>query len=171
MQPGFVRKLLHRASTHNIPCNQVHLELTESVFVSDPQTVAARMNELAAVGFRFSLDDFGTGFSSLSTLRGLPLEQIKIDRSFITSATESDKGSVIAKNIARMGSELDLEVVAEGIETEQQWAMMKKYGCTVFQGFLFSRPLTQADLLLFVHSAAGEQIANKPVSPEQLLSI
>lgn len=78
MQPDFVRKLLHRVHTDNIPCHQVHLELTESVLVSDPQTVAARMSELAAVGFRFSLDDFGTGFSSLSTLRGLPLEQIKI---------------------------------------------------------------------------------------------
>lgn len=138
MQPGFVRKLLQRVYADNIPCNLVHLELTESVFVSEPEAVAARMNELAAVGFRFSLDDFGTGFSSLSTLRGLPLEQIKIDRSFIASASENEKGDVIVRNIARMGSELELEVVAEGIETEQQWSMMKEYGCTVFQGFYFS---------------------------------
>ncbi|MBN3265581.1 putative bifunctional diguanylate cyclase/phosphodiesterase [Pectobacterium brasiliense] len=142
MQPDFVRKLLQRVQVDNIPCKQVHFELTESVFVSDPQLVAKKMSELAAVGFRFSLDDFGTGFSSLSTLRGLPLEQIKIDRSFVTGATESEKGAVIAKNIARMGSELELEVVAEGIETEQQWTMMKEYGCRVFQGFLFSRPIS-----------------------------
>lgn len=144
MQPDFVRKLLNRVYADNIPCQQVQIELTESVFVSDPETVAARMSELAAVGFRFSLDDFGTGFSSLSTLRGLPLEQIKIDRSFITSATENEKGGVIARNIARMGSELELEVVAEGIETEQQWSMMKDYGCTVFQGFLFSPAISSA---------------------------
>lgn len=154
MQPDFVRKLLRRVHANNIPCAQVHLELTESVFVTDPQTAAARMSELAAAGFRFSLDDFGTGFSSLSTLRGLPLEQIKIDRSFIISASESEKGSVIAKNIARMGSELDLEVVAEGIETEQQWSMMKDYGCTLFQGFLFSPPVGVAE---FVRLAQGEK--------------
>lgn len=150
MQPDFVRKLLKRVHADNIPCQQVHLELTESVFVSDPETVAARMNELAGAGFRFSLDDFGTGFSSLSTLRGLPLEQIKIDRSFITSAAENEKGGVIARNIARMGSELSLEVVAEGIETEQQWSMMKEYGCTVFQGFLFSPPVTSAEFAQFI---------------------
>lgn len=150
MQPDFVRKLLHRVSMDNIPCHLVQLELTESVLVSDPQTVAARMSELATVGFRFSLDDFGTGFSSLSTLRGLPLEQIKIDRSFVASATESEKGEVIARNIARMGSELELEVVAEGIETQQQWTLMKEYGCTVFQGFLFSRPISSAEFALFI---------------------
>lgn len=151
MQPDFVRKLLNRVSQENIPCKQVHLELTESVFVSDPDTVAARMNELAAIGFMFSLDDFGTGFSSLSTLRGLPLEQIKIDRSFISSASENQKGEVIVRNIARLGSELGLEVVAEGIETEQQWLMMKEYGCSVFQGFYFSPAVSSSQ---FAHLVA-----------------
>ncbi|MGV0087613.1 EAL domain-containing protein (plasmid) [Rahnella aceris] len=145
MQPDFVRKLLDRVRAYNIPCNQVHLELTENVFVSEPEIVAEKMNELASVGFLFSLDDFGTGYSCLSTLRGLPLKQIKIDRSFITNVTESEKGAVIAKNIARMGCELELEVVAEGIETEMQFTIMKKYGCTIFQGFLFSPPLSRKE--------------------------
>lgn len=109
------------------------------------------MNELAAIGFMFSLDDFGTGFSSLSTLRGLPLEQIKIDRSFISSASENQKGEVIVRNIARLGSELGLEVVAEGIETEQQWLMMKEYGCSVFQGFYFSPAVSSSQ---FAHLVA-----------------
>lgn len=152
MQPDFVRKLLHQVLIKNIPCQQVRLELTESVFVSEPQIVAAKMDELSAAGFRFSLDDFGTGFSSLSTLRRLPLNQIKIDRSFVTGASINIKGAVIAKNIARMGTELGLEVVAEGIETPYQWAMMKEYGCTVFQGFLFSRPISVVDFIHFVAS-------------------
>lgn len=150
MQPDFVRKLLHQVKIKNIPCQQVRLELTESVFVSEPHIVAEKMDELAAAGFRFSLDDFGTGFSSLSTLRRLPLNQIKIDRSFVTGASINPKGAVIARNIARMGTELGLEVVAEGIETPYQWSMMKEYGCTVFQGFLFSRPISSVDLTQFV---------------------
>lgn len=152
MQPDFVRKLLQQAKIKNIPRHQVRLELTESVFVSEPHIVAAKMDELAAAGFRFSLDDFGTGFSSLSTLRRLPLNQIKIDRSFVTGASINNKGAVIARNIARMGTELGLEVVAEGIETPYQWTMMKEYGCTVFQGFLFSRPISSADFIRFVTS-------------------
>ncbi|WP_300002606.1 bifunctional diguanylate cyclase/phosphodiesterase [uncultured Cedecea sp.] len=152
MQPDFVRKLLQQAQVKNIPCRQVRLELTESVFISEPHIVAAKMDELAAAGFTFALDDFGTGFSALSTLRKLPLNQIKIDRSFVTGASTNTKGVVIARNIARMGTELGLEVVAEGIETPYQWSIMKEYGCTVFQGFLFSRPVSVADFILFVSS-------------------
>ena len=152
MQPDFVRKLLHQARMNNVPCHQVRLELTESVFVSEPHIVAAKMDELAAAGFRFALDDFGTGFSSLSTLRKLPLNQIKIDRSFVTGASINNKGVVIARNIARMGTELGLEVVAEGIETPYQWTMMKEFGCTVFQGFLFSRPISSTDFTDLVAS-------------------
>jgi len=151
MQPDFARKLLHQAHINNVPCHQVRLELTESVFVSEPHIVAAKMDELAAAGFRFALDDFGTGFSSLSTLRKLPLNQIKIDRSFVTGASINNKGVVIARNIARMGTELGLEVVAEGIETPYQWTMMKEFGCTVFQGFLFSRPISSTE---FIHLVA-----------------
>ncbi|MBN1086952.1 EAL domain-containing protein [Erwinia aphidicola] len=125
------------------------LELTESVFASDIDAVVAKMVALAAAGFRFSLDDFGTGFSSLSYLRRLPLEQIKIDRSFISGASENRKGAVIARNIARMGLELKLEVLAEGIETAEQWSLMQDFGCTAFQGFYFSRPLSVEDFRAF----------------------
>jgi len=156
MQPDFVRKILHQVKAKNIPCQQVRLELTESVFVSEPHIIAARMDKLAAAGFRFSLDDFGTGFSSLSTLRRLPLNQIKIDRSFVTGASTNAKGAVIARNIARMGTELELEVVAEGIETRYQWAIMKEYGCTVFQGFLFSPPISTDDFMCYVTSNARD---------------
>ncbi|ERK16285.1 diguanylate cyclase/phosphodiesterase [Pantoea sp. AS-PWVM4] len=141
MQPDFVQKILHQSSIANIPSRKVKFEITESVFASDIDVVVEKMNALSNAGFRFSLDDFGTGFSSLSYLRRLPLEQIKIDRSFVAAATESSKGEVIAKNISRMGHELNIEVLAEGIETAEQWAMMLKFGCTTFQGFYFFTPL------------------------------
>lgn len=150
MQPDFVRKLMYQASLYQIPCQKMRLELTESVFVSEPLQVAEKMEILAKSGFRFSLDDFGTGFSSLGSLRKLPFSQIKIDRSFVADESLSDKGAVIVRNIVRMGAELKLEVVAEGIENQAQWAVMKEYGCRAFQGFLFSRPVSAAS---FMHYA------------------
>ncbi|MFK8258627.1 putative bifunctional diguanylate cyclase/phosphodiesterase [Erwinia sp. AnSW2-5] len=149
MKPDFVANLMHQAQATQVSPSQVKLELTESVFATDIETVVAKMHTLAAAGFRFSLDDFGTGFSSLSYLRRLPLEQIKIDRSFISGATEGPKGAVIAMNIARMGLELKLEVLAEGIETAEQWKVMQEFGCTAFQGFYFSRPLSIRDFRAF----------------------
>lgn len=149
MKPEFVARLIQQADRAQIPPERVKLELTESVFASDIDAVVAKMVALAAAGFRFSLDDFGTGFSSLSYLRRLPLEQIKIDRSFISGASENRKGAVIARNIARMGLELKLEVLAEGIETAEQWSLMQDFGCTAFQGFYFSRPLSMEDFRAF----------------------
>lgn len=149
MKPDFVANLIHQTEATQVSPSRVKLELTESVFATDIETVVAKMHVLAAAGFRFSLDDFGTGFSSLSYLRRLPLEQIKIDRSFISGATEGPKGAVIAMNIARMGLELKLEVLAEGIETAEQWSVMQGFGCTAFQGFYFSRPLSMEDFRAF----------------------
>ena len=158
MKADFVERLIHLAEVRSVAPSRVKLELTESVFASDIETVVAKMHALAAAGFRFSLDDFGTGFSSLNYLRRLPLEQIKIDRSFISGATEGPKGAVIAMNIARMGLELKLEVLAEGIETAEQWLLMQGFGCTAFQGFYFSRPLSLSDFRLFAHrNSPGQQ--------------
>lgn len=150
MKADFVANLISQANITQIAPSRVKLELTESVFASDMDTVVTKMNTLAAAGFRFSLDDFGTGFSSLSYLRRLPLAQIKIDRSFISGATDNPKGAVIARSIARMGMDLNLEVLAEGIETPEQWLMMQDFGCTAFQGFYFSRPLSFSDFRDFL---------------------
>lgn len=159
MRPDFVPSLIRQAELKRISPSQVKLELTESVFASDIDSVVAKMHALVVAGFRFSLDDFGTGFSSLSYLRRLPLEQIKIDRSFISGATEGPKGAVIAMNIARMGLELKLEVLAEGIETAEQWLLMQDFGCTAFQGFYFSRPLSTGDFRAFTLKNSGEALS------------
>jgi len=146
MQDDFVQRLLKMVSAAQVPSTRIKLEITESVFAADPDTMVERMNALSQQGFKFSLDDFGTGFSSLSYLRRLPLQQIKIDRSFVSAAADSRKGEVIVRMIAQMGDELGLEVLAEGVETQQQWQIMQGLGCTVFQGFLFSRPVCADDL-------------------------
>lgn len=137
---GFSAQLLEAVSSHDVESRLLKLELTESVFLSDIEAAIAKMKLLHRAGFTISLDDFGTGYSSLSYLRQLPLKQLKIDRSFVKGVSESGRLSAITKNIVRMGHDLSLEVLAEGVETEAELRMMLSYGCELFQGYFFARP-------------------------------
>jgi EAL domain-containing protein (putative c-di-GMP-specific phosphodiesterase class I) len=109
-------------------------------------------------GVKFSMDDFGTGYSSLQYLKRLPLDQIKIDQSFVRDITTDNDDAAIIKTIIAMGHALSLDVIAEGVETEQQRAILEAYGCLHYQGYLFARPLPLAECeqqlqtgLTFVH--------------------
>lgn len=154
LRTDFCERVMAIVSEAELPSSLIKIELTESVFATDMPTVVDRMTRLSDAGFRFALDDFGTGFSSLSYLRQLPLEQIKVDRSFVQAAVAGIKGEVIARNIVRMGKELQLEIMAEGIETPEQWQMMQDLGCDAFQGFYFSRPITARDFEQFVKESS-----------------
>lgn len=116
-------------------------ELTESMFVRDYQTVHAKMARIRAHGIRIALDDFGTGFSSLNYLKQLPLDQLKVDQTFVHDLPENVNAGKIARTIVQLGQDLGLEVVAEGTESLAQVAALQEMGCQVFQGYLFSRPL------------------------------
>ena len=121
---------------------RIKLELTESLLLDQVDTAIARMHQLRALGLVFSLDDFGTGFSSLSYLRRLPLEQLKIDRSFVTDLLSDSNAATIARAIIRLAHSLGLAVVAEGVESEAVWACLREEGCDIGQGYLFSQPLS-----------------------------
>ena len=138
---GFAAQLLEAVSSNAIDARLLKLELTESVFLSDIDAAIAKMKLLHRAGFAIALDDFGTGYSSLSYLRQLPLKQLKIDRSFVKGVSENGRLSAITKNIVRMGHDLSLEVLAEGVETEAELRMMLSYGCEFFQGYFFARPI------------------------------
>jgi EAL domain-containing protein (putative c-di-GMP-specific phosphodiesterase class I) len=104
-----------------------------------------KMQALRSLGVRFSMDDFGTGYSSLASLKRLPLSQLKIDQSFVRDITTDVNDAAIIKTIIVMATTLDLNVIAEGVETEAQLRMLKKYRCRSFQGYLFSKPVPIAD--------------------------
>jgi EAL domain-containing protein (putative c-di-GMP-specific phosphodiesterase class I) len=117
------------------------LELTESVVMEDYGAVLRQMNLLRNTGIRIAMDDFGTGYSSLSYLQKLPIDMLKIDRSFIERLSDPDGTRAIVEAVITMGTHLGLEIVAEGVETAEQQSILQQAGCHRFQGFLFSRPL------------------------------
>ena len=133
------------------------LELTESVALSNIDKAIEKMNLLRQLGLSISLDDFGTGHSSLSNIRNLPLNQLKIDKSFINNMQKEPKDVAVARCIVSIGRELGMEVIAEGVETEYQRALLESLGCYLFQGFLYSPPVPLADFETIVHEANSQE--------------
>jgi EAL domain-containing protein (putative c-di-GMP-specific phosphodiesterase class I) len=141
MDETFVPSVLALVERSGIDPKLLTLELTEHVMVVNSEAVASKMRALRAAGLAIALDDFGTGYSSLEYLHKLPLNQLKIDRSFVKAATENPRSATLVRNIVRLARDLDISVVAEGVETAEQFALVLGAGCTVFQGYLFSRPV------------------------------
>jgi diguanylate cyclase (GGDEF)-like protein/PAS domain S-box-containing protein len=127
---------------------RLKLELTESLLLSDIEDAIAKMSELRSIGVGFALDDFGTGYSSLSYLKALPLDQLKIDQSFVRDVLTDPNDAVIARTILNLAQSLDLSAVAEGVETAGQRDFLLRSGCKAFQGYLFGRPVPVDQLAL-----------------------
>ena len=143
--PDFVAHVQHALAASGAPAEGLILEITEGVLITDVAHVTERLRELVDIGVRFSIDDFGTGFSSLGYLRQLPLYEIKIDRSFIAGLPSDVASAGIVCSILSMGSHLGLHVVAEGVETPEQSAFLSHHGCPSQQGWLHGRPMSPAD--------------------------
>ena len=139
--------LLETLATHGLPPGALQVELTEGVVMNDSDTTRAMLSELRERGFKISIDDFGTGYSSLGYLRQLPIDEIKIDRSFIKEIDEDVTPAETAVPLAvmQLARSLGLQLVAEGVETEVQTEFLVLNGCDVIQGYLFSKPLPAAD--------------------------
>lgn len=131
----------------NLSPHSLSLELTEGMLMKQPERVIPVMHTLRQLGFEISLDDFGMGHSSLSLLRNLPISSMKIDRSFVRDLPQQSNDRAIVQTILDLGRHMKLNVIAEGIETAPQLAILQESGCTLIQGFLLSRPLSLADLL------------------------
>ena len=126
---------------HAINPNRLKLELTESLVLDNIDDTICKLNVLRNIGVRFSMDDFGTGYSSLSSLKKLPLDQLKIDQSFVSDISTDPDDTVILETIITMAKKLHMEIIAEGVETEAQYAFLEQSECQLFQGYLFSKPV------------------------------
>jgi len=142
LQPNLVEDIKKLLGELALSPEALKLEITESTVMADPSAAVEMLQQIKSLGIRLAIDDFGTGYSSLSYLHRFPLDTLKIDRSFISGMGDEGEGMEIARTILPMANNLRLDVVAEGVETIQQVAMLKKLECKYGQGFYFSRPLT-----------------------------
>ena len=140
-QPDFVEEVRRVLAASGADPSRLKIELTEVAVVDDVGDTFEKMRALKSLGIGFALDDFGTGYSSLSYLSRLPLDQLKIDKSFVINLPDNRNDAIIAQTIITMAASLGLEVIAEGVETRIQRAFLQRHGCTLFQGYLYSPPL------------------------------
>ena len=157
-QSDFVHQVIETLQVTGARAPLLTLELTESLVLDNVEDAIDKMHQLRTKGVRFSVDDFGTGYSSLAYLTRLPLHQLKIDQSFVRNLGARATDDVIVQTIIGMGRNLDLEVIAEGVETEAQKAILAGHGCDLYQGYLLARPMPVAD---FERSLGG------PAAPPQ----
>jgi diguanylate cyclase (GGDEF)-like protein/PAS domain S-box-containing protein len=149
-RPDFVAQVLTVIALTGANPRLLKLEITESMLLTDVEDIILKMTALKAQGISFSLDDFGTGYSSLSYLKRLPLDQLKIDRSFVRDVLTDPNDAAIVRTILALGHSLGLSVIAEGVETETQCAFLAGLECHAYQGFLFSRPVRLEEFELLV---------------------
>jgi len=149
-QADFVDQVQEILQRYAIDSTRLKFELTESMLLDQMDKTITTMSALRDIGVRFALDDFGTGYSSLQYLKKLPLYQLKIDQSFVRDIVVDGSDLTIVRTIIAMAQSLELEVIAEGVETEEQRQLLLNNGCENFQGYLFSMPveIRQFELLL-----------------------
>jgi len=140
-QPDFVEQVIQTLNRHALNPERLKLELTESLVLDNIDDAIVKMQAIRKLGVRFSMDDFGTGYSSLSYLTQLPLDQLKIDQSFVRNIGVKHTDAVIVQTIIGMAHNLGMEVIAEGVETEEQRAFLELHGCALCQGYLFGKPV------------------------------
>ncbi len=150
-RPDYVQLVLAVLDNTGAAANQLNLEITESLLLHDVEDIIFKMATLQARGVSFSLDDFGTGYSSLSYLKRLPLDQLKIDRSFVRDVLTDKTDAAIVRTIVALAQSLGLEVIAEGVETDDQREFLAKHECHAYQGFLYSRALPLVEFEQFMH--------------------
>lgn len=148
-QSDFMKKLFEACTFHDIEPATITIEITESLFIERLDRLLPVFNKMKAHNITLSLDDFGTGYSSLSMLKKVPIDELKIDKSFIDHIATNQVDNAIVETIISMAKALGMRIVAEGVEDEQQVALLKKADCDIFQGYYFSKPLSLDDLRVF----------------------
>jgi EAL domain-containing protein (putative c-di-GMP-specific phosphodiesterase class I) len=145
-QPDFVDRFIALLAEYEVPHERIEVELTENLFIRDPGAVASKLQSLASKGVLIAIDDFGTQYSSLGYLQKFPIHTLKIDKSFVWEIDREYRQHTIIKAIISIAHGLNLNLIAEGVETEEQLKFLAAQGCNEIQGYLVSKPLTAADL-------------------------
>ena len=143
-QPDFVRLIEQVLTETGIPAHTVDIEITEGTVINNIEQIIQTLNALRKLGVKVSIDDFGTGYSSLTYLKRLPVDMVKIDQSFVKDVPGDDSSSAIINTIISMADHLELDIIAEGIESIEQVHYLQSHGCQKFQGFFFHQPMTQS---------------------------
>jgi EAL domain-containing protein (putative c-di-GMP-specific phosphodiesterase class I) len=143
---------------------KIELELTESIAMQQADSAVSVFRQLKAMGFRLSIDDFGTGYSSLAYLKRFPLDTLKIDRAFVKDLAEGSDHAAIPLAIIAMAHGLNLHVLAEGVETQEQLAILREHGCDAIQGYLFSQPLSSDLVEQLVRTHRAKHPASLPLA-------
>ena len=164
--PAFVESTLEKTGLN---ADRFEIEITETALVSDAGKARELINALKAMGILIALDDFGTGYSSLSMLQSFPIDRIKIDRSFVRNLTENSDNAAIVASIIDLGARLDLDVIAEGVETVDDINTLQEFNCLECQGYLVSKPLESTEIQSFVdrYEAADSSEVVVPISKWQ----
>lgn len=157
---GIVSTVRHALRSADLDPQWLELELTESLTLDESETTLRTMEELKAIGVTLSLDDFGTGWSSLSYLRRFPLDRIKIDRSFVRDLTTQSNSAAIVHSILELARSLGLECVAEGVETVEQLSHLQREHCSEFQGFLYSQAIPAEEVSRLLRAREDRGAAN-----------
>lgn len=145
-RPDFISKLVQTLKKYGVKPSEVELEITESVLIDDFEEITRKLILLRDYGFKISLDDFGTGYSSLSYLKGLPIDTLKIDKSFIDTLISDTNTKIITESIVYMVKKLGFETVAEGVETKEQYEYLKSIECDNIQGFFLGKPMPSGEM-------------------------
>jgi diguanylate cyclase (GGDEF)-like protein len=163
---GLPARVFALLSEHQVPATRLLLEVTESAIMREPQLAAQIMQQLRTGGVGFAIDDFGTGHSSLAQLHALPVDELKIDRGFVSNLERSMSNQAIVRTTIELGHSLGLKVVAEGIETPEVWAALLRLGCDIAQGYFISRPMPASNVSVWTRTQREQLARNVNVAEE-----
>ncbi|GLZ85585.1 hypothetical protein Pres01_16360 [Metapseudomonas resinovorans] len=152
-QSDFVERVERTLQRSQLPAQLLKMEVTEGIVIQNIEDTIGKMRRLKKLGASFAMDDFGTGYSSLTYLKRLPVDALKIDQSFVRDATQDPNDAEIIRAIVAMARSLGLEIIAEGVERDEQLAFLEQQGCHLYQGYLYSKPVPLAEFrALLAHS-------------------
>ena len=157
-RPSFTKKILESIARHELEGNRLEIEITESNIMKNMDRGANLLNSLAEHGIGVAIDDFGTGYSSLSYLQTLPVSTVKIDRSFICNLAGEQNGLPIVIAVLNLAAALNINCVAEGVETKEQKQLLREAGCRIIQGFYYSSPLSLAQLIPYLKQSQSGRL-------------